>query len=165
MTHSTPSYEAVYLKPGELYIGQTSAMVTTVLGSCISVTMFHRQSRVAAICHAIMPTWREQTRSIFNGAEKYRYVNLIIPEMIRKIMQHGARLKEIEVKLFGGSDTFNDGINAARIQSVGSQNAAAAVKTIESIGLRFKVANTGGPWGRKIIFCTRTGEVLMKYLK
>ena len=165
MIDISPKPSALYLKPGELFIGKIPVMITTVLGSCISVTMFHQRSRVAAICHAVMPNWRERTRYKIDSIEAFKYVNLIIPEMLRKMQKHGAGLKEIEVKLFGGADTFTDGPKTARIQSIGAQNTAAARQMIESMGLRLKVADTGGPWGRKIIFCTRTGDVLMKYLR
>ena len=35
--------EKVYLKPGELYIGEGPTKVITVLGSCVSVTLFSRR--------------------------------------------------------------------------------------------------------------------------
>jgi chemotaxis protein CheD len=165
MIKSSPIPTAVYLKPGELYIGKTPVRITTVLGSCVSITMFHHRSQSAAICHALMPTWSGKMQPEAEGIENFKYVNLIIPEMLRHIQKHGVPLKEIEVKLFGGADTFRDGIKRTQIPSVGAQNAATAMRMIESIGLYLKVADTGGPWGRKIIFCTRTGEVLMKYLK
>jgi chemotaxis protein CheD len=165
MNRSSQTPKAVYLKPGELYIGKTPARVTTILGSCVSVTMFHQLSKLAAICHAILPEWSGKLQSKVDRAESFKYVNLIIPEMIRKIKQRRTRLEEIEVKLFGGADIVSDGMKQARIQSIGVQNTVAAIRMIECIGLDLKVANTGGPWGRKIIFCTRTGEVFMKYLK
>ena len=34
----------VFLKPGEMYLGEESAEVSTILGSCVSVTMFCRRS-------------------------------------------------------------------------------------------------------------------------
>ena len=45
----------VFLKPGEIYVGREPAEVSTILGSCISVTMFSEGLKLGAICHALLP--------------------------------------------------------------------------------------------------------------
>ena len=50
-----PDLARVYLKPGELHFATGPTVVSTVLGSCVSVTMFDRLSGAAAICHALLP--------------------------------------------------------------------------------------------------------------
>ncbi len=52
-----------YLRPGELHIADHPGIVTTVLGSCVSVTMFSRRREVGAICHGLMPERTEIGRS------------------------------------------------------------------------------------------------------
>ncbi|MBU0987036.1 MAG: chemotaxis protein CheD [Proteobacteria bacterium] len=158
-------YTAVYLKAAELFVGQEPAVVSTVLGSCVAVTMFHRHLVVAAICHALLPTYSEKTAHNFNGAERFRYVNRVIPEMVKQLQSYGAKPKEIEVKLFGGAEMFGRRDGERNTHSVGAQNITAAVKGIESEGLQLKIADIGGLFGRKILFHTHTGEVLLKYLK
>ncbi|MGA2108628.1 MAG: hypothetical protein ABSH25_13400 [Syntrophorhabdales bacterium] len=46
----------VFLKPGEIYVGEEPAEISTILGSCVSVTMFSKRVRVGAICHALLPS-------------------------------------------------------------------------------------------------------------
>lgn len=153
---------AVYLKPAQLFVTQKPAIVTTVLGSCVSVTLFHQHLGLAAICHALLPQCREQPACTDCRTEKYKYVACVIPEMIQKIAKHCTDAAEIEVKLFGGAEMFaSKNINA----SVGWQNVESAVRVIETEGLRLKIADVGGLAGRKIFFNTHNGQVFMKRLK
>ena len=48
----------IFLKPGEVHFGRDPARVITVLGSCVSVIMYHRHTMIGAICHAVMPSRR-----------------------------------------------------------------------------------------------------------
>jgi chemotaxis protein CheD len=43
----------VFLRPGEMYLDEESAEVSTILGSCVSVSMFCRRIRIGAIWHAL----------------------------------------------------------------------------------------------------------------
>jgi chemotaxis receptor (MCP) glutamine deamidase CheD len=45
----------VFLKPGELYIGKEPAVVSNILGSCVSITMFSERLGAGGICHALLP--------------------------------------------------------------------------------------------------------------
>ena len=51
------------LKPGELLICREPHEVTTVLGSCVSITMFNARLGLAAICHAMLPSPGPQVRA------------------------------------------------------------------------------------------------------
>jgi chemotaxis protein CheD len=152
---------AVYLKPAELFIGKKPAIVTTVLGSCVSVTLFHQRLGLAAICHAPLPQCRKKQDCTDCRTEKYRYVTCVIPEMIQRIARHCIETADIEVKLFGGAEMFTNNHNNP---SVGRQNVESAVRIIEAEGLRVKSANVGGLAGRKISFNTHTGQVFMRRL-
>jgi chemotaxis protein CheD len=152
---------SVYLKPAELFVAKQPAIVTTVLGSCVSVTLFHQRSGLAAICHAPLPQCRKKQDCTDCHAEKYKYVACVVPEMIQRIARHCIQTVDIEVKLFGGAEMFaNNNINP----SVGRQNVESAIRIIAAQGLRVKRANVGGLAGRKIFFYTHTGQVFMKQL-
>ena len=46
----------VFLKPANIYAGKAPAEVATILGSCVSITMFSERLRFGAICHALLPS-------------------------------------------------------------------------------------------------------------
>lgn len=80
------------------------------------------------------------------------------------MLSRGLRPKDIEVKLFGGAALIGT-LSKERIAlSIGQQNVKAALETIANCGLKLKVMDVGGNFGRKIIFDTSTGEVFMKRL-
>jgi chemotaxis protein CheD len=158
MNYSDDTLTRVYLKPGEFLISARPTVVSTILGSCISVTMFAPERRIGAICHAILP----QENS---PGEAFRYVDSSIIVMLKSFERHGIHRSAIEVKLFGGSDVLPGNDGRERGYTVGKQNIGVALQVVEKEGLRLVTADLGGMQGRKIEFRTHTGEVLLKRLR
>jgi chemotaxis protein CheD len=152
---------SVYLKPGELYISEKPAVVKTVLGSCVSVTVFYRRLRVGAICHGVMPRCASVETCDTTCIECFKYVNCVIKYIAKKFDGYGARRGELEVKFFGGADI----LASPSINSVGTANVKAALETIKKEKLKLLAQDVGDSFGRKIIFHTHTGEVFLKRLK
>ena len=155
----------IYLKPGELCVSRRPVVVTTVLGSCVSATFFHQASGLAAICHALQPKCPKGEQCLESCNMRYRYAVCAIQAMTRQMSSRGIRPREIEVKLFGGAALIGSVRPETAAISMGRQNVTAAMETINDCGLFLKVMDVGGSFGRKIIFDTATGEVLMKRLR
>jgi chemotaxis protein CheD len=155
----------VYLKPGDAHFSSRPELVVTVLGSCLSVTMFNRQRGLAGIFHALLPECGRRKIGCDAGCtEEYRHVACSIRRMAKVFDSHGIPRSEIEVKCFGGSDMFRQAPNEASPHSVGRQNIACAAKVIEEEDLKVMVTDLGGLRARKILFYTQTGIVLLKRL-
>lgn len=156
----------IHLKAGEIYIAEKPTLVATVLGSCISVTMFNNRFKIGAICHGALPVYNKNRYGIReNNNEPFKYVDFSISHMVSQLANYGIKTCEIEVKLFGGADMFSfDNKNENKL-TVGQQNIQVALNTIKKENLRLLIADTGGKRGRKIFFYTHTGEVLLKRLK
>jgi len=153
-----PSYN---LNPGEAYVGSGPAVVTTILGSCVSVTMRHAQSGISAMCHGVLPTCSKEKCSEQACPERFKFVQCSIKRMLEKFDACGIHRSGIEVKVFGGSDMFGVTSGTTR-KTVGKQNINIAQSLLESEGLRISSCDTGGCQGRKIVFFTETGEVFLK---
>lgn len=156
---------SLYLKPGEYHFGDRPMRITTVLGSCVAVSLFHRPSMLACICHVMAPACRPDADCQAGCTQIYRYVNCMIPAMIRSFMTRSIAPKDIETKLFGGAAVIGDACRSADEDSIGAMNIAAARKTIADFGLNIKTEDVGGCVGRKIIFDTSTGDILLKRLR
>ncbi len=155
----------VYLKPGEMYTAEMPTMVSTVLGSCVSVTMFSRRFRIGAICHGFLPKRTHTKHADSHYMEEFKYVDYSIMQMVEGFDKYGIKRSEIEVKLFGGADALSlQGDNPCAF-TVGRQNIQTAVQVIKNERLILIISDTGGVRGRKLIFYTHTGEVLLKRLK
>jgi len=153
-----------YLKPGKMFFGERATLVSTLLGSCVAVTMFSPRCRVGAICHGLLPSRQDEHRCLGSCEEGARYVDCAIRLMLDWFTQLGILRSEIEVKAFGGSDMFAVKEGENRTSSVGRQNLDKALSLIDEAGLRLLASDLGGPRGRKIYFSTHTGEVLLKRL-
>jgi len=152
----------ITLKPAELMFSEKPSVVRTVLGSCVSVTMFNRRRGIGGICHALLPHPGSNEPYTANYAENHKYVTGVIPEMVRKMRKYGIQPREIEVKLFGGSEILNQGMKQENNSPIGRLNVKAAMEVFEAEHLHLKTSDVGGIYGRKIFFHTHTGEVLLK---
>ena len=137
------------------------AAITTLLGSCVAVTMHSKRLGVGAICHALLPSCRREESCCHT--ETGKYVQCAIELMLQEFNTRGILNSEIEVKLFGGSDMF-DTVDGKRL-SVGRQNLEMALKMLEEACVRVVTQDLGGPRGRKIIFHTHTGDVFLKRMR
>lgn len=155
--------QQVHLKPGELIVCQEPRLVGTILGSCVAVTMYHARSRLAAMCHAMLPEPKHKSAA---DAEPglFRYVNQVIPVMCGYFESAGGNPGEVEVKLFGGGNVIEMEEEPASERWIGSANVRHAREMLAQCGFTIRASNVGGTNGRKILFNTATGEVMHKHL-
>ncbi len=145
----------IYLKPGELYLGEQPTVVTTVLGSCVSLIFFHPPRRLGAICHALLPTNT-------NHENSFRFVDSAFEWMLKQFQSRDIPFTQIQVKLFGGADVLECSEGVCRTVTVGQQNIRRTMELVNASGLRVQGSDLGGTYGRKLFFFTHTGEVLLK---
>ena len=148
----------VFLKPGDIYVGKAPAEVSTVLGSCVSITMFSERLKLGAICHALLPSGHTS-----RDRDKFHYVDSSILSMLSMFEKMGVKSGELEIKLLGGGDMF-ERISGNTI-SVGTKNIETALQVLKNNNLELTGSDVGGTMGRKIYFCTRTGKVLIKRIR
>ncbi len=157
-----PEIKTCYLKPGEIHLALAPSLVTTVLGSCLSITMHHRTTRMSVICHAVMPSIAEGRDGKKDAA--FQYVDSSLQWMIGQYTGKGIRLRDIEVKMFGGAAMFQDTRSLREDMNIGKRNVDAALAFLKRHRIPLKAWNVGGNRGRKLIFNTLTGEVLAKFI-
>jgi chemotaxis protein CheD len=142
----------IYLKPGEIVVAYEPTLVSSVLGSCVAVTMFSPARRIGAICHAMLP--HSDGRS-----DDLRYVDSAVQHIFQKMRACG--VTDLVVKMFGGAQVLDVGSYAPEKRTVGAQNVLQAELALEALGLKVSAQDTGGIHGRKLYFCTREGDVFL----
>ncbi len=142
-----------FLKIGEVHASRRPTTVTTLLGSCVSVTLFSRRHGCGAICHAPLPQ---------GDPGSFRHVDFSIRWMIGWFEHQSISATDIEVKMFGGGNMFGSKQVPSRFLTVGQQNIDKALEVISAEGLRLVGSDVGGPFGRRIKYLTHTGEVAVK---
>jgi chemotaxis protein CheD len=165
MNIGTMKLPVVYLKVGEIQVTDRPSVIITVLGSCLSITMYSQRLGVGGICHGLMPTCNNA--KLCTGVCKggFKYVDCSIYRMVSLFEQLGAKRSEIEVKCFGGADLFSRDIDPRRVISIGRENIQTAREILRHEGLTLHAMDIGGNGGRKILFYPHTGEVLLKRLR
>lgn len=156
--------QAYFLKPGEICFAREPSVIRTVLGSCVTVTMLCRRLGAAAACHPVLPFCHEDhSCRPRNCHQKNKYVECVIPEMLRMFQELGGRKDELEVKLFGGANMFvHNNTTQREILHVGSKNVSMARQKIAEAELELKSFDVGGNQGRKIFFDTSSGDVWVR---
>jgi chemotaxis protein CheD len=148
----------VHLKPGELVITKKPTLAVTVLGSCVAAVMYNARLEIGAMCHGVLP----EDNGKGHEDEFFRYVDNSIHYMIDTLSKMGISRTEIDVKLFGGANRLLPDSDRIQAISVGRRNAEVALEIITSRGMNLTAHDLGGNQGRKVIFYTQTGKVLMK---
>lgn len=149
----------VFLKPGEVFMSREPAIVSTILGSCLAITVFSKRLKAGGICHALLP----ESQSPRDKEQLGRFVDSAFKYILRRLETMGVEKNEMQVKIFGGGDVL-DILDAAR-PSVGRQNIERAVEVIKREGLTVFHSDIGGRKGRFIRFDTQTGVVFLKRIE
>lgn len=162
MAESDEGREEIFVQPGEARVVRGRAVLRTVLGSCVGITFWARKIDAGALCHPMLPSYR-QTAVRLSGAAGRRYVDFTIRDVAAKLDQMGAKRAETEVKLFGGADVLPS-TQEARRPTVGRLNCEAALRVLQDEGFSVVASSLGGRTGVHIEFDTETGEVLLRRL-
>ncbi|PKN17415.1 MAG: chemotaxis protein CheD [Deltaproteobacteria bacterium HGW-Deltaproteobacteria-6] len=169
-THKIPPAH-LYLKPGEMSILEMPTLVTTILGSCVAVTLYNRRLEVAAISHALLPhckrrTYKNNVRDLLHGecarcSDAFKYVDCAVSMMIEAFSRFGITADETQVQLYGGAKMIAAPKQQGGMEPVGLQNSNVAQKVIADHGLTLYAYDIGGAAGRKISFNTKTGNIAL----
>ena len=144
-----------YLMAGNLFVPEEAHLVTTVLGSCVSVCLWDSILRFGGINHYMLPFWNGE------GLASPKYGNIAIAKLIERLQDLGSQKRNLRAKVFGGGIVLNV---KNPFMNIGERNIQLAEDQLKNEGVPIVSADTGGNVGRKIIFNTGTGMVLVKKL-
>lgn len=148
----------VYLLPGDFYFGEGNTLIRTVLGSCVSITVWHPRLRIGGMSHSMLPNRGKQGYHQPDG----HYVDEAIELFLQVIDKHHTRPAEYQVKLFGGGHMFRRPFEEMNLNvAVSNVEAARAMLTVN--GFNIQAEHVGGSGHRNIIFDLCDGSVLLKH--
>ena len=148
----------VYLKPGEVLVSREPLLVSTVLGSCVAITLFSPSHHFGAICHAMLPENAGRDKDL-------RYVDTALEHIHRKILQYGIDTADLMIKMFGGAQVLDVVKTDLEYLTIGDQNVKKAEEVLTALGYIVSARDTGGLQGRKLFFCTRSGDVYVRRMR
>ena len=147
----------IFLQPGEYFTGDARYRIRTLLGSCVSITLWHPRLRIGAMSHFLLA--RRASRPSFELDGRYGDEAMCL--MLRELERSGVRPEECEGKIFGGGDMFpsqtrQNGMN------VGKKNGEMARELLRSHGIAVVSESLFGVGHRQVIFDVGSGHVWLR---
>lgn len=89
---------------GDFYVSSTPVFIETLLGSCVSVTMFDPVKKIGGLNHIVLPgTFLESDYEKMFDEKDSRYGIFSLENLLYKMESFGSERKNIEAKIFGAS--------------------------------------------------------------
>jgi chemotaxis protein CheD len=150
----------VVLNPGDFCFAEAGTRIRTLLGSCVSITMWHPRLLIGGMCHYVIPHRRSHVPpSELSG----RYADEAVELFRHQIERYRTFPRDYEVKMFGGGDQFPDTRRAVGVLNIPKENVNRGLELLESNGFRLIATHLGGTGPRNLVFDVTTGEVWMKH--
>jgi chemotaxis protein CheD len=144
---------ATYITQGEHAVGNDPEMiVTTILGSCVSICLWDPVARVGGMNHLLLPSLRNDGNALTAGA-------LDMDLLVNKMMRYGAERPRLRAKLFGGSSMLQGRTD------IGARNVEFGRDYLRNEGISCDAENTGGTRARRIRFWPATGIAKMRFVE
>jgi chemotaxis protein CheD len=143
------------LLPGEFVIASAPTLISTILGSCVSICLWDRDLKLGGMNHYLLPgVGDEDAGNPDRGIAS-------APMLIMSMFDRNAKIESMEAKVFGGCNSLYREKNVFKI---GERNVAIAFSILKDYNINVTASNVGGSYGRKIVFNTTTGKVRMRLL-
>ncbi len=151
------AHEKVFLLPGESAVKRTACELATLLGSCVSVTLWHPVKRFSAMNHFMLDV--NQGRNDERGKYGDTSTAAIIDIMTR--LEPDRRL--LQAKIFGGGAVI--GHLGSSATDIGARNIAMARQVLDNQNIKVVEEEVGGNNGRRIYMDSMTGIVTVKIIE
>lgn len=141
-----------FVPQGALCFASQPSRMTTVLGSCVSVCLWDRDSRSGGMNHFVLPSGPPDSTSL-------RYGDVAMEQLVARMLRSGASRQALEAKIFGGAAML---VPCRPENDIGQMNVAVAEDGLRRQGIRVTARRTGGRHGVLIHFFTDTARVLVR---
>jgi len=145
------------LRPGEYAVAGAGRRIRTLLGSCVSITLWHPRLHVGAMSHFLLA----QRGSSGNGVLDARYGAESLDLMIADLAREHVFPAQCDAKVFGGGNMF-PGQELPGALHVGRRNGEAARALLQQRGIRIVSESLFGCGHRQIVFDISTGHVWVR---
>ncbi len=123
-------------------------VVSTILGSCVSICLWDPVAKVGGMNHLLLPDLQQDDANMTAGA-----VDMDL--LINRMMPLGAERPRLRAKLFGGSSMLRGRTD------IGSRNVQFAKTYLRTEGIPCDAEDVGGTKARRLKFWPATGVARM----
>jgi chemotaxis protein CheD len=144
----------VFLLPGEYFVGGPEYRIRTLLGSCVSITLWHPVRRIGTMSHFLLSARNSSKETGLNS----RYGEEALQLMLAELRAIGVDPTECQAKIFGGSKMF-PGLDDSKPSNIGRRNGEVALRLLRAHGIPVVSESLYGVGHRSIIFDISSGNV------
>ncbi len=156
-------HKRVILHAGDYCFDRAGTQVHTLLGSCVSIVLWHPEKMIGGMCHYALPYRFERHDKRMNP----RFADDCMTLFKRSVKRHKTHLHEYKAKVFGGGNMYRKfrraPIDDIQRKPVGEKNVEAAFSLLMNEGIEIQVAHVGEFGYRRIVFDVANGDVWVKF--
>ena len=154
----SPNYEMensnqniVNVDTGEVKIGTGNTILrSNAIGSCVVISAYDSFKKIGGQAHTMIPG----TAPKGNENSKNKYAGTAIKEMLKMMIQVGAKIENIEACIVGGGNVLNrDG------DSICCENIKSVIKSLNEKNIKIIAKDVGGTVRRSVSFDIEKGIV------
>ncbi|MBP7651951.1 chemotaxis protein CheD [Candidatus Dependentiae bacterium] len=149
-------YQTKYLFPGELFFDIKPYKITTILGSCVSVTLFNKKRKIGGINHFLLAE-----SNLSDDVNDNKYGNCAMKNLIEIMFRIDHIPLNYEAKIFGGGKVIDSIIDF----KIGINNIFAARKILKEYGITVTSECVDNNYGIKVIFFNFNNNVVISAIK
>lgn len=129
-----------FLLPGEYLVSKQPHLISTLLGSCVSVCLYHPQYHFGGMNHYMLTKSASGERSAKYG----EYANQVLLQFMERAC---GSLAGVEAMIFGGANVVG---NISSGEQIGDRNVLLARQMLQKYGIRVTREHVGGTVGLKL---------------
>ena len=149
--------DTVVLHAGDFYFGGGHTRISTLLGSCVSISLWHPRKRIGGMCHYMMTERKRLSATPLDG----RYASEAFELFLQNVEKAGTKPGEYQAKLFGGANMFND--EQGRRMDIGARNIEYGQRFLAAQHITLISSHVGGSGRRKLHFDVWSGDVWLAF--
>ena len=156
----TQACMTVKVLPGEFYVSAQEELVTTVLGSCVSVCIHDPLLGIGGMNHFMLPEpvgERDSWSSTVGRAA--RYGSDAMEQLINCMLSLGSRRGDLQLKVFGGGRVLT------QLSDIGQRNIDFVTRYIATEQLTLCASDLGDVYPRQIQFFPHSGRARVRLLR
>lgn len=147
------NYKEKFILQGEIFFSRLPYMISTVLGSCVSVVLYNHKYKLGGMNHILLNYINHQTKG-----QNYKYASFSTLSLINKMLEIDSNLRNTEAKIFGGS-SLTCGYD------IGKNNVKVAEQIIRDHKINIGAKFVEKEFGMKIYYYNFNNKVIVVPLK
>lgn len=154
---SAASHREIFLNPGDVGFGGPELLMSTLLGSCVSITLWHPLRRIGGMCHYQVAERKRRPGTPPDG----RFADEAFEILMQRIADSGTRPGEYQAKLFGGGAMYASA--SGDTLDIGARNVEKGYALLDAAGIPLLAEHVGGSGRRKLHFDLGSGDVWLAF--